>query len=378
MNTPLQSTGVVEGERTRLRREEAVEEHALEEGSHLHLPGPSYWPFVISVAILITFVGLLIIDSTPVLLIIGVVLVLISIIGWGLENPLAGETTEEKGYAQSFAEAALTGKLTLLAQLALGQAEDVVEGRAIENPPPHVAVTEVEEGGYAQSFAEAALTGKLTLLAQATLQQAEDVVEQTVTISSTAWSAHPVKVFVEREGVVLSLYGSVESEARKQEVEQALRKLPGVLDVLNFLVVQSEAPGSVKVFVEREGVVLSLYGKVELEAQKQEVENVLRQIPGVLDVLNFLVAEDELLNEVNRVIEKMKADGKLAGAANIYALVENYIVSLYGEVPDPKMKYALEREITAIPGARVVINHIGLNEDIPGELGKTSNRIGRI
>ncbi len=38
----------------------------------------------------------------------------------------------------------------------------------------------------------------------------------------------------------------------------------------------------------------------------------------------------------------------------------------------------LEREITAIPGARVVINHIGLDKDIPGNMGRTSNRIARI
>jgi osmotically-inducible protein OsmY len=275
MNTPLQSTGVAGDELMEPAISVTEEEHA--EGGHIHLPGPSYWPFVISVAVLITFVGFLIINTTPALVIIGVVLVLISIIGWGLENPMAPKTKV------------------------------------------------VESGEYARSFAEAAITGKPTPLAASTLRDAEDVVEQTVTISSTAWSAHPVKVFIEREGVVLSLYG-----------------------------------------------------KVELEAQKQEVENALRRMPGVIDVMNFLVAEDELLNTVNRVIDDLKAAGKLEGATNIHALVENYIVSLYGEVPKPEMKYMLEKEITALPGARVVINHIGLNKDIPGNLGRTSNRIGRI
>jgi hypothetical protein len=277
MNTPLQSTDIA-GNEVVLPASQ-VSEEALEhdEGSHIHMPGPSYWPIVISVALLITFVGFLIINSTPALVIVGVILVLISIIGWGLENPMAPKTKV------------------------------------------------VEQEGYARSFAEAAITGKPTPLAQTALREAEDVVEQTVTVSSTAWSAHPVKVFVEREGVVLSLYG-----------------------------------------------------KVELEAQKQKVEQALRRLPGVIDVMNFLVAEDELLNEVNRVIDGLRTAGKLEGATNIHALVENYIVSLYGEVPNPEMKYLLEREITAIPGARVVINHIGLNEDIPGNLGKTSNRIGRI
>jgi osmotically-inducible protein OsmY len=94
--------------------------------------------------------------------------------------------------------------------------------------------------------------------------------------------------------------------------------------------------------------------------------------------MNFLVAEDELLNAVNAHIESLKAAGKLEGAKNLSVLVENYIVSLYGEVPTPEMKYMLEKEITGIPGARVVINHIGLDEDIPGNLGRTTNRIARI
>ena len=278
MNTPLQSTGLNEYEIEQAASESQEQEEAHAQGeAHIHLPNPSYWPILVSVSILIIIVGVLISNVTPALIIIGAPLLLITMMGWGLENP---------------------------------------------NAPKGVTV---KAGEYAMSYAEAATTGKPTVLGQVALREAEDVVEQTVTISSTAWSAHPVKVFVEREGVVLSLYG-----------------------------------------------------KVELEAQKEEVETALRKMPGVIDVLNFLVAEDELLNAVNRVIDGLKASGKLEGAKDITALVENYIVSLYGEVPTPEMKYLLEREITAIPGARVVINHIGLDKDIPGNMGRTSNRIARI
>ena len=279
MNTPLQSTHLSEDELelAATGSQEQEEAHAEGEGVHIHLPNPSYWPIVVGAAILLIVTGVLISGSTPALLIIGIVLLLIGILGFGLEDP---------------------------------------------NAPKEAAV---KPGEYAMSFAEAATSGKPTVLGQIALRDAEDVVESTVTISSTAWSAHPVKVFIEREGVVLSLYG-----------------------------------------------------KVELEAQKEEVEAALRKMPGVIDVLNFLVAEDELLNSVNRVIDSLKAAGKLEGAKDLSVLVENYIVSLYGEVPTPEMKYMLEREITALPGARVVINHIGLDKDIPGNLGRTSNRIGRI
>ena len=57
--------------------------------------------------------------------------------------------------------------------------------------------------------------------------------------------------------------------------------------------------------------------------------------PGVIDVKNFLVAEDALLNAVNSTIERLKVAGKLEGA-DVTALVENYIVSLYGNVPNTK------------------------------------------
>jgi len=279
MNTPLQSTHL-SGDELELAAsgsQEQEEAHAEGEGVHIHLPNPSFWPIVVAAAILLIMTGVLISSSTPALLIIGIPLLLIGMLGFALEDP---------------------------------------------NAPKEAAV---KPGEYAMSFAEAATSGKPTVLGQIALREAEDVVESTVTISSTAWSAHPVKVFIEREGVVLSLYG-----------------------------------------------------KVELEAQKEEVEAALRKMPGVIDVMNFLVAEDELLISVNRVIDNLKAAGKLEGAKDLSVLVENYIVSLYGEVPTPEMKYMLEREITALPGSRVVINHIGLDKDIPGNLGRTSNRIGRI
>ncbi len=271
MSTPLQSTNLTADDMVMPAEVAGEDEHEAEE-VHVHMPNPSLWPLILALAIAITIVGLLFIDSSPAIAIIGVILVLISILGLGLENPFA-----QKG------------------------AKRVVSG-------------------VATSYAESAMTGKPTVLAERILQDARDTADRTVTVSSTAYSAHPVKVEIEQEGVVLALYG-----------------------------------------------------KVELEAQREAIEKELLKMPGVLDVKNFLVAEDALLNAVNATIERLKAAGKLEGA-DVTALVENYIVSLYGNVPNIKMKEMLEREIVGIPGVRVVINHIGLNEDIPGNLGRTRNR----
>jgi hypothetical protein len=66
--------------------EEAEGEH---EEPHIHLPNPSLWPALLSVAILATVTGLLFFPDTPWLTIIGAVFVLIGILGWALEDPMA-------------------------------------------------------------------------------------------------------------------------------------------------------------------------------------------------------------------------------------------------------------------------------------------------
>ncbi len=247
---------------------------AAEEEGHIHLPNPSFWPIILSAALLLCMVGFLFIDSSPWIIVIAIPIVLIAILSLGLEDPMAPQEHAGRAY----------------------------QGASY--------------GGAA---------GGPTTLAHAVLQEAEAVAERIVTVSSTEWSAHPVHI----------------------EIEEDLGT----------------------------GVVLALYGKVELEAQREELERALRQLPGVIDVKNFLVAEDALLNAVNARIEKLKAEGKLEGAKDIYALVENYIVNLYGEVPTNEMKNRLERELITIPGVRVIVNRIN-PIDIPGELGRTRNRVG--
>lgn len=247
----------------------ATEQVAEEEQHHIHLPNPSLWPFILSAALLVTLAGVLFFPSNPWLTIVAAPFVLLGILGWGLEDPMAAaydEVTEEYRY--------------------------------VYNPAitPH-----------------------------SVLEEAEAVVEGVITVSSTAYSTHPVKV----------------------ELDQ----------------------------VKDDGVILALYGKVELEAQRQRLEESLRYLPNVLDVRNFIVAEDEILNTAYARLENLKMAGKLDGAENLRILVENYIVNLYGDVPSSSMRMALEREMLGIPGVRVVVNHIGLNKDIPGNLGKTRNKI---
>jgi len=234
---------------------------------HIHLPGPSYWPLILGAAILVEVTGLLYIPENPWTSIIAVPFILLSIIGWGLEDPMAHPASAEAHVHK-------------------------------HRPTPS---------------------------AKEVVDMANAAVERVVTFGSTAYSTHPIKVEIEED------HG-------------------------------------------KDGVVLTLYGKVELATQRQEIEDAVQSIDGVISVKNFVVAEDDILNLAYKRLDNMRSQGKLDGAQNISLLVENYILNIYGDVPTTKMKYALERELIGIPGVRVVVNHIGLNKDIPGNLGKTANK----
>jgi BON domain len=238
-------------------------EGAGETEPHIHMPGPSMWPILLSAFILVTVIGLLFVPDAPWVTLVGIPFIILGIMGWALEDPMVSP-------------------------------DQIVNRKPLVIPPT-----------------------------KEVLDNARVAAERVVTFGSTAYSVHPIKVELE-----------------------------------------NETP---------EGVVITLYGKVELQTQRDRLEEEVRAVPGVIDVRNFVIAEDTILNNAYTRIESLRTQGKLEGANNITVLVENYILQLYGDVPDSKMKYTLEREVVGIPGVRVVVNHIGLNKDIPGNLGKTRN-----
>jgi hypothetical protein len=238
-----------------------------EEQHHIHMPSPSFWPLLLSIAILIAVSGLLFMPDNPWLTIFGIPCILIGIMGWALEDTMGAKSTV----------------LSVQSEQATGP------------------------------------------MSKEVLRQAREAVARVITVSSIPYSAHPIKVMLENDNTVLSLYG-----------------------------------------------------KVELEAQRDEIEEAVRSVPGVTTLQNHIVAEDEILNNAYRVLDNLRQKGKLEGASDISILVENYILNLYGQVPTTEMKYMLEKEMIGVPGVRVVVNHIGLNKDIPGNLGRTLNKIGGV
>src|SRR4030095_5129979 len=123
---------------------------------HIHLPNPSYWPLILSTAVLVEVTGLLFIPEGPWLSIIAAPFVLLGILGWALEDPMGHPTSAQ---------------------------EHMHKDRPVRS-------------------------------AQEIVDMANAAVESVVTFGSTAYSTHPIKVELEedhgKDGVVLTIYGKVE------------------------------------------------------------------------------------------------------------------------------------------------------------------------
>src|SRR5437868_14144423 len=107
MSTPLQSTNLTEGEVTAPIVTEHEAELAEGEEGHVHLPNPSFWPILLSVAIALTVGGLILWskDSFPWLSVIAAPFIIVGILGWGLEDPMAAKgEVQAEGVASTYAE----------------------------------------------------------------------------------------------------------------------------------------------------------------------------------------------------------------------------------------------------------------------------------
>src|SRR5438552_12202250 len=56
---------------------------------HIHMPNPSYWPLLLSVAIAVAIGGFLFISSFPWITLVALPFVLVGILGWALQDPMA-------------------------------------------------------------------------------------------------------------------------------------------------------------------------------------------------------------------------------------------------------------------------------------------------
>jgi osmotically-inducible protein OsmY len=111
----------------------------------------------------------------------------------------------------------------------------------------------------------------------------------------------------------------------------------------------------VKYFIQ-EGAI-HLGGLVETEEEVSQARAALDHIPGLRGVASDLVSMESLADRVERQLsltltEQDSKDG------NVRVLAEHGIVYLEGAAPTQESSAALERTARAVPGVRVVVNHL--------------------
>jgi hypothetical protein len=94
MDSSLHSTGLTADEFNKSIVPAYEEIEREEEEHHVHLPNPSLWPFILSAAVLLVVAGLLALPDVPWLSIVAAPFVLVGILGWALEDPMAARKEE--------------------------------------------------------------------------------------------------------------------------------------------------------------------------------------------------------------------------------------------------------------------------------------------
>ena len=101
MDSSLQSANLTTEELSKsLAEKEGVVENVDghdDEEHHIHLPNPSLWPLLLGAAILVAVTGVIFFPANPWLTIVAAPLVIIGILGWALEDPMAPTTDRLAG-----------------------------------------------------------------------------------------------------------------------------------------------------------------------------------------------------------------------------------------------------------------------------------------
>jgi hypothetical protein len=125
------------------------------------------------------------------------------------------------------------------------------------------------------------------------------------------------------------------------------------------------------VTAEVEQGIVTLYGSVDTARRKERLAELMRTLPGVQQVANHLLAQDELAARLQQRFQALVTAGELDRLPKL--LVEQHMVELYGEVATPEQRNLLEREALAVPGVRVVINHLSVPQEASSRV-RTTNR----
>ncbi len=100
--------------------------------------------------------------------------------------------------------------------------------------------------------------------------------------------------------------------------------------------------------------VVFLSGHVISASNQQQAEDAVRTIPGVLDVKSYLVPDDNIMREVAGALGKIEH----VYGVKFFTGVQYGVVGLHGEVGSATVRSLAEKYAANIPGVRGVINSV--------------------
>ena len=190
---------------------------------------------------------------------------------------------------------------------------------------------------------------------------------------------------VEVNDAVVTLTGAVRSYAQKIAAQDAAHRVAGVLDVANdievlpldgFIRTDSEIAGAVRNALEWDALVpneliqstvtngwITLEGEVDYWRERNDAERAIRQLAGVVGVINKITIRKQEVNakqlrkEIEFALER-RADRE---AERLRIEVNDGAVDLWGRVHSWQEKRAVLGSISHAPGVTQVRDHVRID-----------------
>ena len=102
--------------------------------------------------------------------------------------------------------------------------------------------------------------------------------------------------------------------------------------------------------VEVEAGRVSMHGRAALTSTGDAARAELERTPGVVEVADYILYDEELQNQVAEALEKQ-------GLGQVNVLIEHNLAVLSGAVPDRKTYWTAHDTALKIPGVRGVVSH---------------------
>ena len=215
--------------------------------------------------------------------------------------------------------------------------------------------------------------------------RSDEALEQEVR-DELAWDSHvePATIEVAVDNRIVVLRGTSGSYAEKVAAQRAAHRVPGVLDVVNDLVVlgpdasdrsDAEIAAAVRhalqwdVRVPDERIIstvsdgtVTLEGSVMVLREREDAEDAVRALRGVRGVVNNLLVTPRRLDprKVRSAIEAALARQAQHEARRIEVHVENGVVTLAGPVESFAEKRAVLGVVSHLPGVLAVCDRLVL------------------